>query len=279
LRASRSFASFALKVFLLDTQNVFLQMLTAITRQVSPSINRCELTFHTKEPIDVARAIAQHEAYEECLRQLGVRVVSLPAEPNLPDAVFVEDAAIVVDEVAVIPVMGASSRRPETESLARALSAYRPLKFMQASATLDGGDVMGIGRRLFVGASSRTNAEGIAQLRAALTPFDYEVTAVDVKKCLHLKSGCSYVGRNSILVNRELVDVTQLAGFELIDVPASEPGAANALPVEDVLIVPSAFPQTIALLEARGFKVKAIDVSEFQKAEGGVTCKSIIFNV
>ena len=262
-----------------------LQMLTAITRQVSPSFNRCELTFHAKEPIDVAKAIAQHEAYEECLRQLGARVVSLPAEPNLPDAVFVEDAAVVVDEVAVIPMMGAPSRRPETESLARELSVYRPLKFMQVPATLDGGDVMRIGRRVFVGASSRTNAEGIARLRTALAPFDYEVTAVEVKQCLHLKSGCSYVGRNSILVNREWVDVTQLAGFELIDVPPSEPCAANALligdatedVIEDVIIVPSAFPQTITLLEARSFIVKAIDVSEFQKAEGGVTCKSIVF--
>ena len=273
-------------------------MLIAITRQVSPSINRCELTYHAKEPIDLAKAISQHQAYEDCLRGLGVRVVSLAAEPDLPDALFVEDAAIVVDEVAVIPVMGAASRRPETESLARALSVYRPLRFMQPPATLDGGDVMRIGRRIFVGASSRTNAEGIAQLRAALAQVDYEVIAVDVKQCLHLKSACSYVGGNSILVNRELLDVTELRSFELIDVPASEPGAANVLLIEDgiddvkegvitgaaevvvkdVVIVPSAFSQTIALLEARGFKVQAIDVSEFQKAEGGVTCKSIIFN-
>ena len=253
-------------------------MLTAITRQVSPTINQCELSFHARQPIDVERAIDQHEAYEECLRQLGARVVSLAPEPDLPDAVFVEDAAIVVDDVAVIPMMGAASRRPETESLARALSVYRPLKFMQAPATLDGGDVMRIGRRVFVGASKRTNSEGIAQLRAALVPFDYEVTAVDVKQCLHLKSGCSHVGRNSILVNRELVDVTRLAGFELIDVPPSEAGAANALLIKDVVIVPSAFDKTIARLEEQGFIVKAIDVSEFQKAEGGVTCKSIIFN-
>ncbi|HXU40007.1 MAG TPA: arginine deiminase family protein [Blastocatellia bacterium] len=254
-------------------------MLTAITRQVSPSINHCELTFHAKTPIDLTKAIRQHEAYEECLRQLGLRVISLPPEPDLPDAVFVEDAAIVVDEVAVIPIMGAASRRPETKSLAGTLSAYRQLHFMQPPATLDGGDVMRIGRRLFVGASSRTNAEGIAQLRAFLSPFDYEVIAVDVRLCLHLKSGCSYIGRDSILVNREMIDVTRLAEFELIDVPASEPNASNALMIEDVVIVPLAFPQTIALLEARGFIVKAIDVSEFQKAEGGVTCKSIIFNM
>jgi dimethylargininase len=253
-------------------------MLIAITRQVSPSINQCELTFHTKEQIDLPKAIAQHQAYEECLRGLGAHVVSLAAEPDLPDAVFVEDAAIVVDELAVIPVMGAASRRPETESLARALSPYRPLSFMHAPATLDGGDVMRIGRRVFVGASKRTNAAGIAQLRDALAEFDYEVTAVEVKQCLHLKSGCSQVGRNSILVNRKLVDVTALAGFELIDVPASEPGAANALQIGDAVIIPSAFPETIARLEARGFIVNAINVSEFQKAEGGVTCKSVIFN-
>jgi len=253
-------------------------MLTAITRQVSPSINQCELTFHAKKPIDVEKAIAQHEAYEECLRALGARVVSLAAEPDLPDAVFVEDAAIVVDEVAVIPVMGAASRRPETESLGRALSAYRPLQFMDPPATLDGGDVMRIGRRVFVGASKRTNPDGVTQLRSALTPYGYEVIAVDVKRCLHLKSACCYLGENSVLVNQELVDVIPLTGFELIDVPTSEPGAANVLSIRDVVIVPSSFPQTVALVEARGFNVKAIDVSEFQKAEGGVTCKSIIFN-
>lgn len=253
-------------------------MLIAITRPVSPSINRCELTFHDKEPIDVSKAAAQHAAYEECLRQLGVRVVSLAIEPDLPDSVFVEDAAVVVDEAAVIPVMGAQSRRPETAGIAAALAAYRPLTFLESPATLDGGDVMRIGRSLFVGASSRTNAAGIAQLRAALAPLRYEVTAVEISRCLHLKSGCSYVGRNSILVNREWVDVTQLSGFELIDVPAGEPSASNALLIEDSVIVPSAFPRTIAMLEARGFAVLPIDVSELQKAEGGVTCKSIILN-
>jgi dimethylargininase len=261
-------------------------MLIAITRPVSPSINRCELTFHNKEPIDVSKAATQHAAYEACLRELGVPVVSLAIEPDLPDSVFVEDTAVVVDELAVIPVMGAPSRRRETVGIAAALSAYRPLKFLEPPATLDGGDVMRIGRRLFVGASSRTNADGIAQLRAALAPFDYEVTAVDVKLCLHLKSGCSYVGRNSILVNREWVDATQFDGFELIDVPAGEPAASNALLIEavreglveeQVVIVPSAFPKTIEMLEARGFGVQPIDVSELQKAEGGVTCKSIIF--
>jgi dimethylargininase len=254
-------------------------MLTAITRAVSQSINACELTFHLQQPIDVARAANQHRSYEELLKELGVRVISLPEERDLPDAVFVEDAAVVVDEVAIMTRMGAASRRTEIESLARALSQYRPIKYMESPATLDGGDVMRIDRTLFVGASSRTNAEGIDQLREFLAPYGYEVKAVEMRGCLHLKSGCSYVGRNSILINRSLIDATQLDEFELIDVPATEPNAANALLIDDVVILPASFPETRAMLEDRGFNVRTVDVSELQKAEGGVTCKSLIFNV
>ncbi|MGA9771152.1 MAG: arginine deiminase family protein [Blastocatellia bacterium] len=253
-------------------------MLTAITRAVSSSINDCELTFHLRQQIDIARAAGQHRAYEACLRELGVHVISLAAEPNLPDAVFVEDAAIVVDEVAIMTRMGAASRRGETESLARVLSLYRPVKYMEAPATLDGGDVMRIGRTLFVGASSRTNAEGVTGLRELLAPHGYQVKSVCVTGCLHLKSACTYVGRNSILINREWVDAAQLEGFELVDVSATEPNAANVLLIDDVVIMPDSFPQTRAMLEARGFLVRAVDVSELQKAEGGVTCKSLIFN-
>src|SRR5258708_5261639 len=128
-------------------------MLIALTRAVSPSIGACELTFHRKEPIDIERATNQHRAYEECLRSLGVEVVRLPMEADLPDAVFVEDAAVVMDEIAVIPVMGAESRRPETASIAAALEAYRPLRYLSPPATLDGGDVLRVGRRVFVGLS------------------------------------------------------------------------------------------------------------------------------
>src|SRR5438552_10092459 len=142
--------------------------LTAITREVSSSINNCELSFHARERIDVAKAIAQHRAYQDCLAELGVRVVLLPAEPELPDAVFVEDPAVVVDEVAVISIMGVPSRRPEARSLADALFRYRPITFLVDPATLDGGDVLRVGRRVFAGLSQRTNREGIAQLRCVL---------------------------------------------------------------------------------------------------------------
>src|SRR5947207_3028409 len=229
-------------------------MLTAITREVSASINNCELSFHARKPIDVAKAIVQHKAYQDCLAELGVRVISLPAEPELPDAVFVEDLAVVVDEVAVVTIMGTPSRRPEARSIADALSGYLPLKFLSEPATLDGGDVLRIGRRVFTGLSQRTNSEGIAQLRDMLQAFDYEVQPVEVRDCLHLKSACSYIGNDTILVNRVLIDAEQFHGFELLNVPDEEQGAANALLIEDVVIIAASFPKTRALLEQQGFR-------------------------
>jgi dimethylargininase len=255
-----------------------VKMLTAITREVSASINDCELSFHARKPIDVAKAIAQHKAYRDCLTELGIRVVSLPAEPELPDAVFVEDAAVVVDEVAVISIMGAPSRRSEARSVADALSCYRPIKFLVEPATLDGGDVLRTGHSVFVGLSQRTHREAFSQLQDLLGGYGYHVQPVEVRSCLHLKSACSYIGSGTMLLNRSWIDAERFRGFELIDVPGEEPAAANALLLNDVVIIPASFPKTRALLEQRGFRVRTIDLSELQKAEGGVTCGSLIFN-
>lgn len=252
--------------------------LIAITREVSPSINNCELSFHARQPIDIARAIAQHKAYQDCLANLGVEVVSLPAEPELPDAVFVEDPAVVVDEVAVISNMGAPSRRPEARSLADALSRYRPIKFLVESATLDGGDVLRVDRLLFVGLSQRTNQAGIDQLAETLRPYGYRVQSIEVRGCLHLKSACSYIGNDTMLVNRSLIDTAPLRDFELIGVPDEEPNGANALLIKGVVIISASFPKTRALLEQRGFLVLTIDLSELEKAEAGVTCTSLILD-
>jgi dimethylargininase len=189
-----------------------------------------------------------------------------------------EDPAVVVNEVAIISNMGAPSRRPETTSLAEVLSRYRPLKFMAEPATLDGGDVLRIGRSIFVGLSQRTNRDGIDQLRDLLGSHDYQVQPIEVGGCLHLKSACSYVVDNTVLVNRSWIDAGPLSGFELLDVPEDEPGAANALLLNDVVIIPASFPKTRALLEKRGCRVRTIDVSELQKAEAGVTCESLIFD-
>ena len=251
--------------------------LIAITRPVSPNINDCELSFHARQPIDVHKAIAQHADYENCLSGLGLKVVSLHPEPDLPDAVFVEDPAVVVDEVAIISIMGAPSRRPETESLVSALSRYRPIKRLITPATLEGGDVMRVGRRIFVGRTQRTNQEGFRQFCQILSDYGYQVESVAVNGCLHLKSACSYVGNNSILINRALVDSKAFQDFQLIDVAEGEEAGTNALAIGDVVIMPASFPNTRALLERRGFRVQTIDLSELQKAEAGVTCTSLIF--
>lgn len=253
-------------------------MLTAITRRVSPRIGDCELTFLTRQPIDVSRAIEQQQAYEDCLRRLGVRVVSLPAEPEMPDSVFVEDTAVVVNEVAVVAMMGAAKRRSELPSLTKVLSNYRPLKFLNHSSTLEGGDVVHIGRSLYVGVSGRTNREGVTQLREILEPYDYQVRPVEVRACLHLSTGCSYAGPNTVLANPDWVDTSQFEGLEVIPVSPVEPWAANTLVIGDRIVVGSAYPKTRALLEERSFKVESLDISEFEKAEAGLTCLSLIFD-
>lgn len=191
---------------------------------------------------------------------------------------FVEDAAVVLDEVAVIANMGAASRRAESKTVADALVRYRSLNLLVEPATLDGGDVMRIDRTIFVGLSRRTNRESIEQLSELLGTHGYQVQPVEVRGCLHLKSACSYIGHATILVNRSWIDAARLRGFELLDVPEEEPAAANALLLDGVVIVPASFPETGALLEERGFSVRSVDVSELQKAEAGVTCCSLIFD-
>ena len=153
-------------------------MLTAITRAVSPAIEDCELTFVARAPINLAKAVEQHRAYERLLENFGVRVFSLPAEPGLADSMFVEDPALVLDELAVIFPLGTESRRAEAESLAKALSPDRELTYVRLPGTMEGGDILRIGRRIFAGLSKRTNAEGIRQLQAVVGPHGYEVTAV-----------------------------------------------------------------------------------------------------
>lgn len=252
-------------------------MLTAITRKVSASLNNCELSFRARTPIDVAQAAAQHQAYQDALRQLGARVITLPAEPRLPDAVFVEDAAVVLDEIAVIARAGAASRQAETASVAAALAAHRPLVFIKAPATLEGGDVLRVGRTLYVGLTARTNAGGIEQLRQLTAPYGYRVVTIAVPGCLHLKTGCVYLGAQTLLVNRRWVEVAPFSEFTLLDVPADEPWAANALRVGATLLLPRGLPGAQRLLEDNGCDVRTLDISELQKAEAGLTCLSLLF--
>jgi dimethylargininase len=251
----------------------------AITREVSPALARCELTHLSRRPIDPDLAREQHRRYEACLAAAGFTVRRLPAEPDLPDSVFVEDAAVVLDEVAILARPGAVSRRPEVPSIAEALRPYRTLVPIEAPATLDGGDILVVGRAIFAGASSRTSAEGIEALRGIAAPYGYEVRAVPVSRCLHLKSAVTRVSERAVLIHPGWVEPSYFSGLELIEIDPAEPFAANALAAGDTLIYPEAFPRTLARLEARGLRVVTVDVSELAKAEGAVTCCSLLFEV
>jgi len=253
-------------------------MLTAITRGVSPAIVNCELTFIARAPIDLAKAIEQHRGYEQVLEKFGAKVISLPAEPALADSMFVEDPAMVLDEVALIFPLGTVSRRAEAASLAKLLSQLRETKFVQLPGAAEGGDILRVERRLFAGLSKRTNAEGIRQLQTIVEKYDYTVMAVPVSGCLHLKSAVTFLGRNTLLANRNWFDATTMPGFEWIDVAPEEPHAANALAFGDTVILPASFPLTRTRIEARGFKVLPLDISELQKAESGLTCSSLLFD-
>jgi dimethylargininase len=252
-------------------------MLTAITRKISPALASCELEFLAREPIDLGKAVSQHQAYEAALSGLGARVVSLPAEDALPDSVFVEDPALVLDEVAVITRMGAVSRRAEAATLAEAIGKYRTLQWIEDPGTLEGGDVVRIGKRLYAGVSRRSNPAGVRQLAGLLVAYGYSVIPVPVHGCLHLKTACCSLGDGAVLANRELFDWRALSGVRFVDVPASEPWAADVLPLGGSVIQSRQFPATIELLEKSGYRVKPVDVSELHKAEAGVTCMSLLF--
>ena len=253
-------------------------MIVTITRHISPRFNDCELTHLDRQPIDLELARVQHAQYEAALRELGCHVISLPAEADLPDSVFVEDVALVFDEAAIITRPGADSRKPETASIARALSPYRTLHFIQAPGTLDGGDVLCVGRRVYVGLSSRSNSAVVEQLQAYLAPYGYTVAGVQVTGCLHLKSAVTQVAADTVLINRQWIDSRHFEGLKWIEVDNTEPQAANALLIGATAIYPGSYPRTRQRLAEAGVCVKAVEVSEVIKAEGAVTCCSLVFS-
>ena len=253
-------------------------MTVAITRKVSPAIAACELTHVSREPIDLDLAREQHAGYVRLLKSLGCDVVELPAEPSMPDSVFVEDTAIVLDGIAVITRPGAPSRQAETASIMDALRPYRSLAQITAPGTLDGGDVVRVARTLYVGASGRSNSAGIDQLRRMAAPHGYSVVDVPVHGCLHLKSAITEVAEGTLLVNREWVSAEPFLGHELIDIAEGETHAANALRLGQSVVYPSRFGKTASRLRDRGIDLHLVSLSELAKAEGAVTCCSLILD-
>jgi dimethylargininase len=253
-------------------------MLVAVTRAVSPTLAECELTHLPRDPINVANAVAEHAQYEETLRTLGATVVHAPAEPDLPDAVFVEDTALVFDEVAIMMRPGALARRPEVESMAKVLSAYKSVLGIQPPGTLDGGDVLRVGRTVYVGVSSRTNRDGVQQLDALLAQWGYAVNPIEITRCLHLKSAVTQVAERTLLINPRLVPQDCFPAMEMIAVAPVELGGANALWMSGAVVYPAHYPATAERLERAGLRVVPVPCAEVAKAEGGVTCCSVLFD-
>ncbi|HVI58478.1 MAG TPA: arginine deiminase-related protein [Luteimonas sp.] len=251
----------------------------AITRAVSRAMQRCELTHLQRREIDLDLARAQHAAYEQALRDAGCEVLQLPEQPGLADSVFVEDTAVVLDELAVLTHPGAQSRRGEIDSMAQALAPFRELRRIDAPGTLDGGDVLRLGRTIHVGASSRSNAEGIERLRRQVAPFGYDVRAVPLRGCLHLKSAATPVAPDLLLVNPDWVDASHFGGHRTLAVDESEPFAANAILIGDALLYSASFPKTAERLRRAGIDVRLVEMSETEKAEGAMTCCSVIVEI
>ena len=255
----------------------------AFTRAVSPRLADCELTHLQRTPIDAGLAAEQHDEYERQLGLAGFEVVRLRDLPDHPDGVFVEDTALVLGDHAVILRPGAASRAPETTSTADGLAAHFQLHRIE-DGHVDGGDVLRIGKTLYVGLSTRTDAQGIAALREIVRPIGLDVVQAELKDCLHLKTGATLAGRDQsgamvLIYNRNSVDPAQFTGVEPLAVHVDEPDAANGLLVGDRLILPAGNPRTAEQLRNRGFHVIEVDVSELQKAEAGVTCMSLIAEI
>jgi len=260
---------------------------TALVRRPAPALAKhCELTFLERTAMSFARLEHQHAAYCVALATAGAEVVVLDAIDTLPDSVFVEDAVVILDELAVLTRPGAVSRQPETGRIESAVAHHRAnVARIRAPCTLEGGDVLRIGKRLFVGLTTRTNREGIAQLAAIVQPHGYSVTPVPVAGSLHLKTACTALDAQTLLINPawlvDGLDAPAFAGFETIAVPADEPFAANVLPVGAGLVANAAFPRTLQRVSAHaqraGLRVVPVDISEFGKAEAGLTCMSLVF--
>ena len=252
-------------------------MLRALTHKVSPRIAECEVTFIDRSPIDLRLAVLQHDHYCDVLKGLGVTVKKLSENGSYPDSCFVEDTAIVVDELAIICSMGVSSRRGETKLIERELSNYRETAQISLPATIEGGDVLRIGNKILIGQSSRTNLEGIKELAKILEPYGYRVVPVLTKGSLHLKSACTAIDEETLFVNPDWVELDALRGFNLTYTPAEEPWSANTLRVGTTVCVQAGFPRAVQLMERVAERVEIIDISELRKAEAGLTCSSIIF--
>ena len=248
----------------------------AIVRKPGANCAQGLTTAQLGEP-DFGLVLEQHRIYTEALSALGLHVIVLEAEPDYPDAYFCEDVAVVTPDVAVIANPGAISRRGEAETVEPVLARYRPTVRICPPGTVDGGDVLMIGRHFLIGVSERTNREGAEQLGQILESYGCTWIAAPVGKGLHLKSSVNYIGRDTLLITKDFAGRDEIKLFDKVVVDDDESYAANTLWVNDRLLTPRGFPKTKRQLEGCGFEVQELDVSEMRKMDGGLTCLSLRF--
>jgi dimethylargininase len=248
----------------------------ALTRLPSPALPACELTHIARVAVDLARADAQHAAYRAALEQAGATVTLLPALADFPDSCFVEDTAVILPELLILTRPGAASRQGEVAEIAPHLPADRPRITIAAPGTLDGGDVLVVGHDIFIGLTARSNAAAVAQVAEAAARFGYRTTGVPLAGALHLKTAASALPDGRVLLNSSWLDPAIFGRPHLESAPG-EPFAANSLTVGDTLFH-AAGAETAARLAAAGYNVTELDISEFAKAEAGLTCLSLVYS-
>jgi dimethylargininase len=249
----------------------------ALTRGISASIDRCEVSFIDRVPIDVQKMKQQHRAYEEMLQSMGYEVIQISADDSCPDCCFIEDTALVLDEIAVITHPGSTARRAEVPGVVSTIEKFRKTVKIEPPATLEGGDVLRIGRNLYVGLTQRTNVEGVGALRKLVAPYGYTVTAVPTPGALHMKSVCTAANDRTVVADPTRMDVSVFANYDVVEISPEEWMGGDLLPINGTVCMIEGFPKLKSALEGRGLNVRTLNMSEFMKAEAGLTCLSLLF--
>lgn len=227
---------------------------------------------------DFDMALEQHIQYVEALRRCGLEVLELDADSQFPDSVFVEDVALCTPGCAIVTNPGAPSRNGEKIKMKAILQEfYKQVESIEPPGSLDAGDVMMVGNHYFIGLSQRTNIQGAEQLIEILERYDMTGSSVPLKEMLHLKSGLSYLEQNQLLISGEFINNPVFADFQKIEVIPEESYAANSLWVNSTVLVPAGYPNTRDKIEQAGYSTLTLDVSEFRKLDGGLSCLSLRF--
>lgn len=247
----------------------------AIIRKPSKSMINGLTSANLGQP-DYSKALQQHEAYEEALLMCGLEVITLEADENYPDATFVEDVALLTPHCAIITRPGAESRRGEIEEMKEVLrSEYEKIAYIQAPGTIEAGDIMMVGNHYYIGVSARTNSEGAKQMMAILEKYDMTGSVVTLEEVLHLKTGLAYLENNHLVACGEFLKKEEFQKYDIIEIDKQESYAANCIWVNDRVIIPKGFPKAKKAIEKTGYEIIELDMSEFQKLDGGLSCLSL----